>query len=709
MRRVLAWLRERYLKVDPRWLGVFRIALGTLLTVDVARRWYYARAFYTNEGLLPNHFALFRPMGRNVFSIFFPFSTYAEVSVLFALSLVATLLFTIGYRTKLFHVLSAIVITSLNARNIFVENGGTVVVNLLTVWTLFLPLGRRLSLDAVRHSLADVVETNPAELADRSLGAPSVRPFASIVVLVLILQWTFVYFFNAVHKSGEGWMNGSAIHWFWHQDRIVTWLAIWARNHVPFALVKGMTWGTLAIEFTLGFILLIPFWQTWTRRIALVLAIVLHGGIAASSRLGPFSYVMCIFFLILLGERDWQLAARWFGRPARARTVVYDVDCGICFQICRILKRLDPFERLEFVPNSARERIPESVSDETLDKTVVCLLPDGTVATEERAVYEIVRALPLGILAVFWIRVPGLSLVARSLYRRVAENRVRISTWFGLTACGLSPVPAVAPASAPAPAPAPAPEIEAEAEVEPDVERQAEAEPSADSDETEEEPPAPERETRPSDGVLVWYGPERLEPPVRREAASSLAFARELVVAMLALAAATQLLMENRFVHKFFRAKQPEWASLVVNYPRMFQGWGMFAPEPPYDDGHVVVDGRTVDGRKLDPLTGKEPHFDPHAPNGWGHEQFWCDYENRIRFPGNAGYRPWFKDYLLRHHERTGNPKDRLVAFDVWWVHDKSPPPGQSRGEPLPPQKILSHGFVSDSGATPWLSPGRAR
>src|SRR5690606_37534009 len=105
-----------------------------------------------------------------------------------------------------------------------------------------------------------------------------------------------------------------------------------------------------------------------------------------------------------------------------------------------------------------------------------------------------------------------------------------------------------------------------------------------------------------------------------------------------------------------------------------------------------------------DPLTGKEPYFDPDAPNGWGHGQFQCDYENRIRFPGNAAYRPFLRDWLLRYHERTGRSEDRLVAFDVWWVGDKSPPPGQLKGEPLPPSKILSHGLVTESLATPWLS-----
>jgi len=133
-----AFLRDRYLSLDVRWLGLFRIGLGTLLSVEVLRRWYYAKPFYTNDGLLPNHYSLFAPMGRNVFSIYHAFSSYGEVSLAFALTLLVFLTFTLGYRTRLFHALSALCITSLNARNLFVENGGTVVVNILTLYTLFL-------------------------------------------------------------------------------------------------------------------------------------------------------------------------------------------------------------------------------------------------------------------------------------------------------------------------------------------------------------------------------------------------------------------------------------------------------------------------------------------------------------------------------------------------------------------------------------------
>jgi len=67
-----AWstfLRDRYLSLDVRWLGLFRIGLGTLLSVEVLRRWYYAKPLYSSDGLRPNYCSLCAPIGRNVFSV----------------------------------------------------------------------------------------------------------------------------------------------------------------------------------------------------------------------------------------------------------------------------------------------------------------------------------------------------------------------------------------------------------------------------------------------------------------------------------------------------------------------------------------------------------------------------------------------------------------------------------------------------------------
>jgi predicted DCC family thiol-disulfide oxidoreductase YuxK len=640
---LVAFFNERYRSLDPRWLGLFRICLGSLLISELMYRWSYARLLFSNDGVLPNHFSLFAPMGQDLFSIYHVFSTVQEVHVAFALTLLVFGCFTLGYRTRLFHILSAILITSLHSRNLFTENGGSVVAHSLAIWTVFLPLGRCFSLDALRHSLAAVHEHSPAEL-NRRESAP-ITPFVSIVVLGLLLQWSVIYFFNCVHKTGVGWKDHSAIYWFLYQDRIVTALGVWAREHVPFWVFALLTRMTVMIEGTLAFILLVPFGQKWLRRIAFLLAVGLHGNIALLSRLGPFSYVMVMFFLMLFGQEELDFLGRWFGRPARAVTVIFDADCGICLWTCRLLKRLDPWQRLSFVGNDETSRLPAGLDPKLCETSVVVVDAAGHFFFEEKAVRRVLRALPFGIVVACWLYVPGLSLVGRSLYRAVAGNRIAISGFFGLGACGVAPLPT--------------------AEI---------AAPSA------------------------WLG------RVGDELRGFRVVGRETLALVLMVVLATEVVKSNPFVSRHLQIKRPEWMTEVIGYTRMLEGWGMFAPEPPYDDGRLVVDGRTVDGRKLDPFTGETPEFDPESPRGWGHDQLWCDYSNHIRWPYNQGRRQFLRSYLINRHLYVHRPQDQLVGFDVWWISDKSPPPGQKHGVPQLPERIVTYGVVKDSGARPWLT-----
>jgi predicted DCC family thiol-disulfide oxidoreductase YuxK len=639
-------LQARYFTADVRWLGAFRIGFGLLLCADVTRRWWQAREFYTNDGFFPNHFSLFRPMGDELFSLLHAFSTMGEVSVVMAVMLAVCIAYTLGFATKLAQVLAFISITSLDARNIFVENGGDVVVNLLAFLTIPLPLGRRFSIDAVRAAMRARRETSAAALNDRTYPAPTLEPVVSLVVLALFLQLAVIYFFNAIHKDGMGWKTGNAIYYFLHQDRIVTKLGIFLRENVSYEVTRWFTYGTVVIEFSLPFILLFPFFRTWIVRLAFLLAVGLHGGIALTSRLGPFSYAMLLMFVPLLPTRDFDLIERWFSRDSRRRTVIFDVDCGICLWTARLLKRLDPYRRLTFVGNDAVGEFPQGVTAELAQRSVVVVDSKGRVHVEERAVFEVGKALPFGVVPLFWLAVPGLSLLGRALYRAVAENRIAISGFFGLGACGIAPAPAA-----------------------------------------DLSPPSTEKAT------------------FRSSLASAGMFTREALAAVMVIILGIQVVNDNAYINRRFKVRRPEWSTHIVNTFRLLEGWGMFAPEPPYEDGRVIIDGRTKDGRKIDPFTGKEPDFDPFTREGWGHDQFLCDYSNRIRFDWHVPNRQHLKDYLRNWHRYHGKPEDELVAFDVWWVQDKSPKPGQLKGQPLLPQRLTSYGYVKDSGAKPWLSP----
>ena len=99
----------------------------------------------------------------------------------------------------------------------------------------------------------------------------------------------------------------------------------------------------------------------------------------------------------------------------------------------------------------------------------------------------------------------------------------------------------------------------------------------------------------------------------------------------------------------------------------------MFSPNPVMDDGTIVVDALTIDGRHVDPFWATTPNFDLIHAKSFGYNQIWSDYFNRMHLPGNSYYREAMKDYMYRLPQRTGHPEDEIVSGDVYWVQDMNP------------------------------------
>src|SRR4051812_29549319 len=158
------------------------------MLVDLARRFPHVRDFYTNAGVLPNHTVLWRPQVTRLFSVFFPASLGHEVWLLFAICAFCYLCLLVGWRTRVFQAVSFLAATSLHNRDVFTENWGSVAMGALMAWSIFLPLGRRFSVDALRASLRARPDETPADLGPERLPPPDDRPFVSLACLGILLQ-----------------------------------------------------------------------------------------------------------------------------------------------------------------------------------------------------------------------------------------------------------------------------------------------------------------------------------------------------------------------------------------------------------------------------------------------------------------------------------------------------------------------------------------
>jgi hypothetical protein len=122
---MLGFLRRHYLSIDPRTLGLWRVAIALLLLMDLAKRSQIVSTFYINEGLIPNHRVLWRPMREHMLSFLFTFTERGEVQIVFlAIALVYVGLL-IGYRTRLMHGLSWLSLVSLQVRTAAISCSAT--------------------------------------------------------------------------------------------------------------------------------------------------------------------------------------------------------------------------------------------------------------------------------------------------------------------------------------------------------------------------------------------------------------------------------------------------------------------------------------------------------------------------------------------------------------------------------------------------------
>ncbi len=610
-------LRDYYLSFDRRVLGFTRLMLGFFLVMDLCHRGRWWKEMYSTEGVLPNNVNLYRPQAWGAFTIFNAFSSPLELQVFWVFMLAVFGCLLVGYKTKIMQVLSLVLVTGMNGRVLLIENGGYVVQNLLLLWTCFLPLGDRFSLDALLASMKRRREASADELNDRSdvLTPEQQKPHVTVMGFILMIQLAAIYFFNVIHKTGANWKNGTAVHYVIYVDRMATPLVAAVRDYIPNWAILFMTKATLSFEAGIPVALLSPLGRVWSKRLAIVMLNALHIAFGFTFCLGPFAWSCCIFSTLLFSAEDWDIAGETMRREHRARTVLFDPASPGALLICRLLKRFDRLELLTF----------EEGEPGPLGLAVV--RADGKKLTRGAAFGDAIAALPLGPLVAWPFRAPVLGGIFDAICRSI-EGR-EASTELGLA-------------------------------------------------------------LRPS---FTADAPS----PLRRGGRTALVVLRELMAVVMFAGAINQALVELWVINRRIKVAQPEELRVLAHKARFLQGWFMFSPNPVMEDGTVVVDAITVDGRHVDPFsihtqpfTLREPNFDLiHAKSLWLN-QSWGDYFNRIHLPGNTAYRDSMKEYMFKLPQRTGNPNDALVSGEVFWVTEVNPSWNEKDSYKLEQNKLFS-------------------
>jgi len=294
---------SHWLALDKRSLGLFRICLGLVLTLDVILRGIHFRAHYSSEGLFPLKFFLIQPdLSQRRWSFLFMGDTPLFVGLFFLFFLVCAVCLTLGVKTRWTGWLCWILILSVYRRNPVLNNGGDIYLPLMLLWGNFIPWGDRFSVDSRKG------DEEQGEL-HHSLGG-----------FCYLMQVAILYWFSAVLREGPEWqVDYSALYYGMHLGQINYPTADWMLLLGSDALAV-ITFLTIFLEAFGPFLLVVP--SQWLRLIGVFLIVSFHLGILVTMFIPVFGSVCMVGPIGLLPGLFWD--NRWGRRLQEAFERFFD-------------------------------------------------------------------------------------------------------------------------------------------------------------------------------------------------------------------------------------------------------------------------------------------------------------------------------------------------------------------------------------------------
>ena len=425
---ILSWFA-----IDSRALGIYRIFIGCVCALDIIRRWNYIDVFYSNKAISidpsKSSFNIFKYIGNS--SI--------EIHIIFLIGILFSIFLIIGYKSKLSHLIVAIIIIGIHSQVTAVANSGDMFLTSMLVWTLFLPLGKSLSLDALIKSLKDFKELKVEELNNRKKGINRPVQIKSIAYFAVLLQISAIYFLSALNRIGApSWEKGTAFYDMHQLDTFITSFGYYIRDYINYPISKIFTYSSLYLEYSIPFLLLLPFYQHILRLIAIITLTIFHIMINLSINVGLFSPTMIATFPLLIDKKIINcIKTKILNRHNNKFNLFYDSDCGFCHYSVRIIKRLDVFNRIVFCDAESEVKKPK-IFNELSDTTAILYDSETDITwTRHKAFGKILSLLPFGFLVSWVFFIPFISEFFGLVYDQIAKNRTKISTIFGLSACNV--------------------------------------------------------------------------------------------------------------------------------------------------------------------------------------------------------------------------------------------------------------------------------
>ena len=290
-------------QIDSRPLSVFRIALALLLLKDAIYHLPLARDFYSDDGIVPRS-ALTDGLARSWRFSLMDAMPYPWMATLFFVLWIAVLVLLLaGYRSKLMSILNLIILVSIHERDVYVLSGADTVFRVLSIWSVFIPLGHHYSVDALLKRLHRYRGSHaPADLRVED-GPKTAWAFP---VRMIQIQFVLIYVFTGLLKIIEpsSWRTGEAVYYAMQIKSLTLPTGDWVEANAPMWLLKIVDYHTLLVELGFTIFMFSPFFQPYLKIGGLALGALLHLGIAVLMAIANFSPVMIASYLLFF-EPGW--------------------------------------------------------------------------------------------------------------------------------------------------------------------------------------------------------------------------------------------------------------------------------------------------------------------------------------------------------------------------------------------------------------------
>jgi hypothetical protein len=279
-------------------LALFRIAIGLIIAIDALCWTLRANLFLTDSGLMPRSLVFGWPR-----SIYLANGSLWFAELVLVCAIAFALLFAAGWRTKWTGLASFLLLFSLHVRSPYTINSGDPYLRLILLWSLFLPIGERWSLDAMRKRLRETPVSHGVTL-------PAVAWFL-FVAQVVVLHWVAV-----LHKlQQESWIEGDAVYFALTPQHMQGVLAgPWFEPLLAaFSPVGG--WGVMSAQL-LGTACIL-FANERIRLAGIVVLASLQIGFFAFLDVGIFPWAVCASFIPFITGRALDIVGAGVARCTR--------------------------------------------------------------------------------------------------------------------------------------------------------------------------------------------------------------------------------------------------------------------------------------------------------------------------------------------------------------------------------------------------------